>query len=1011
MKASLIRLTQHKAFAPLIILALFLAYFVPLFWGRGWWIVGDTLVYNYPLREAAWQMLRRGEAPTWTPLLLSGYPLLAMAQLSLGYPLTWFYAVLPGYVAETIYVLSAYLLSPLFLYFYLRRIGRSRLAALLGGLSFGYGGFMAGPLSHSGIVQHSVLWLPLFLCMLERARTEHFWRPLCGATLFYLLAVLAGSGQGFLYSGIIALGYGSWLAFEPGSVRVRWRWQPLAVAAGAIALAAGLSAWQTLETWQAQLRSQRATLTYEYFSGGAFTLRDLWRGFLLPCYERHGEVAPTVALLTGLLALWAAAVIVKAPRSHWRMWFWLVLTLLGFLLMQGDATPLYRVLYQVPLVNKFRVPSRHAFEFTLGLSVLAAFGWDQVRDCLRQRQRAMAVTKSHQAIGAVLCVSSCLIASWSWRVAEKIPFQAVGTGLPESYWLGWKAVFTLSSSLTVVWAWRRMQGNWQTAVLTVVVLSATFWESSIYFSHIVFQASYSSAEFKRDAPAARFMQQARPDSFRVYTSGMPGLGVATPANSALPNLSARYGVANAAGYEPLMPDRYRRAFGLGFDFATPDFAQLSDPQLRQPDCQVLDLLNVRYLGLYDLSPTLPPRRQGNGLFAYNENNLSLSPGQTTRLGGSSLVADQISFIGSMSMSADLEQGTPVALVSLRFADGSQKEIQLKAGVDLAEWSCDRPDVKATMRHQRAAIFDSTPVNVDTPYESHRFWAMHALGVATVVREATIKNLTARASLGFSSISLVAIAVATAQPTAVMLKPSLPPQWRLVHEDPQAQVFENPQVLPRVWLTPQAEAVTAPQARERIRGESAPRLDPRRTALLEIAATTLPSALTEGAALSANAQARLTNYAATHLTIETSAEQPTVLMVSERFDPGWQATLDGRAAKIYAADYLLRGLILPAGQHRIEMRYVARGARWGALISLVTLLAWLAVGWRVRRSSKDRRQRNQNKGMTMLSNESHSFAWIPLPSVSCTRVYSSKRCVARLRIIICKRSSRLLGGSL
>ena len=778
------RLFQRKAVAPLLIVAFFLAYFVPLFWGRGWWIVGDTLVYNYPLREAAWQMLRRGEAPTWTPLLLSGYPLLAMVQVSLGYPLTWFYAVLPGYVAETIYVMSAYLLSPLFLYFYLRQIGRSRLAALLGGLSFGYGGFMAGPLSHSGIVPHSVLWLPLFLCMLERARTEHFWRPLCGATLFYLLAVLTGSGQGFLYSGIIALGYGAWLALEPESVRIRSRWQPLAMAAGAIALAAGLSAWQTLETWQAQLRSQRATLTYEYFSGGAFTLRDLWRGFLLPCYERHGEVAPTVALLTGWFALWAVAVIVKAPRRHWRIWFWLGLTVLGFLLMQGDGTPLYRALFQIPLVNKFRIPSRHAFEWTLGLSVLAAFGWDQARDWLRQRQPATASTKSSQVIGVALCLVSCLIAVWASRVAEKIPFQAVGMGLPESYWLGWKAAFALSSLLTVAWAWRRMQGNWRFAVLAVVVLSATFWESSIYFSHIVFQSSYSSADFNRDAPAARFMQQARPDSFRVYTSGMPGLGVATPANSALPNLSARYGLANAAGYEPLMPDRYRRAFGLGFDFATPDFAQLSDPQLGQPDCQVLDLLNVRYLGLYDLSPTLPPRRQGNGLFAYNENNLSLSPGQTIRLGGSSLVADQISFIGSMGASADLEQGTPVALVSLLFADGAVKELQLKAGIDLSEWSCDRPDVKPTIRHQCAAIFDSTPVNAEPPYLAHRFWAMQALAPATMVREATIKNLTARASLTFSSVSLVAIGVATAQPKAVMLKPSLPAQWHWFTKTPK-----------------------------------------------------------------------------------------------------------------------------------------------------------------------------------------------------------------------------------
>ncbi len=943
------RLRQRKVLAPLLIVGFFLAFFVPLL-ARGWWVVGDTLLYNYPLREAAWQMLRRGEAPTWTPLVLSGYPLLAMVQLSLGYPLTWFYAILPGHIAETIYVLSPYLLSPLFLYVYLRQLELSRLAALLGGLSFGYGGFMVSPLAHSGIVPHSVMWLPLFLCMLERARTAHWWRPLCGAALFYLLAVLGGSGQGFLYSGIIAVGYAVWLAFEPNRDRTRSRWQPLAVAISAIALAAGFSAWQIWATWEAQQRSQRITLTYEFFSGGAFTLRDLWRGFWLPCYGRQVETVPTVALLAGLFALCAAAVIVKSPRRYWphywRSWFWLGVTVLGFLLMQGDGTPLYRVLFQIPLVNKFRIPWRHTFEFTLGLSVLAAFGWDHARDFLRKHASATHDQRA-QWIGAALCAASCVIALWSWRVAKQIPFQAVGTGLTASHWLGWKAAFVLSSLLAIVWAWRRMHGVAQVVVLSAIVLSATFWESSIYFSHILYQNSYTAADFARESPTARFLQQAKPESYRVFTSGNPAPDVTIPANAALPNLSVRYGVASAAGYEPLMPDRYRRAFGQGFDFATPDFARLVDRQLLQPNCQVLDLLNVRYMAVYDLAASLPPRRKETAWFSRNENYLIVSPGQTVELSGSTMAADQLSFIASLGTSEDLEQGTPVAQVSLHAADGTVKELSLKAGVDVSEWAWDRPDVKPNIRHQRAPIFESTPVSAEPPYLAHRYWSAHQLSQPTAVRGVTIKNLTARASLTLFTVSLVN----TAKPTAVMLRPSLPPHWRLVHEDAQAQVYENEKVLPRVWLAPQAEAVNATQARERIRGESDKPLEPRRTALLEIAATALPSALTTGAALSSNAQVNLTDYAATHLTIETSADQPTVLVVSERFDPswpGWSATLDGEPVKIYATNYLLRGLIVPAGKHRIEMRYIANGARWGALISLLTLVIWLAVGWRVRR---------------------------------------------------------------
>ena len=75
-----------------------------------------------------WQQLRQGRLPLWTPQIMSGYPLLSMAQIGIGYPLTWFYLFLPGRFAETIYDLAPYLLFPIFSYCYLREVGRSRTA-------------------------------------------------------------------------------------------------------------------------------------------------------------------------------------------------------------------------------------------------------------------------------------------------------------------------------------------------------------------------------------------------------------------------------------------------------------------------------------------------------------------------------------------------------------------------------------------------------------------------------------------------------------------------------------------------------------------------------------------------------------------------------------------------------------------------------------------------------------------------------------------------------------------
>jgi len=111
--------------------------------------------------------------------------------------------------------------------------------------------------------------------------------------------------------------------------------------------------------------------------------------------------------------------------------------------------------------------------------------------------------------------------------------------------------------------------------------------------------------------------------------------------------------------------------------------------------------------------------------------------------------------------------------------------------------------------------------------------------------------------------------------------------------------------------------------------------PRRTALLEVPGNELPRL--PGGELAPDSLARITKYEANHLLIETSAPTPTVLVLSEIFYPGWEATVDGERARILLADYLLRGVALPTGQHTVEMRYTAPAARSGAIISVCTLL--------------------------------------------------------------------------
>src|SRR5437764_1445815 len=193
----------------------FVAFFPQGLFGGKYLFVSDGFFYSYPLRTVAWRMLRHGEWPLWTPYIMSGYPLLSMAQIGLAYPLTWGYLFLPGRIAEQIYILAPFLLAPAFTYAYLRTVKRSPLASLLGALTFGYGGMMASPLANNGLMPNAVMWLPLILIALERARHHPVVPCLLLGTVAYALSVLTGYGQGFLYTGLLASAYAACLVLVP----------------------------------------------------------------------------------------------------------------------------------------------------------------------------------------------------------------------------------------------------------------------------------------------------------------------------------------------------------------------------------------------------------------------------------------------------------------------------------------------------------------------------------------------------------------------------------------------------------------------------------------------------------------------------------------------------------------------------------------------------------------------------------------------------------------------------
>src|SRR5262245_6301427 len=834
----------------------------------------------------------------------------------------------------------------------MRTVGRSRIAALLAGLSFAYGGMMAGGLAHNGYFSNTVTWLPLMLMAIERSRSRPLAPCLIGASTAYAMSVLAGLGQGFVYSGVIALLYATFLSLAPvdnddrsslGWRRlVDWRnWKPLIVCAGGMALAAGVAAFQIFETMSAQRLSVRRELSYATFSGGALTADMALRSFVAPLYHYNFEVSNYVSSLAAIMAIAAVVAAIVTPRVNMRVFFWLGLAILAFLLLLGDRTPLYRLAYHIPLINLFRIPWRHAFEWTFAVAMLSAYGWDAAAAVFSGRVKVIEHV-SNKLIGAALIVA-CVAAGFALAKLSVKPGAEL-QGPPETLWLCWKAGYTLLLLITVWWGWRKLNGLWRGFVLAMTVAIACFWEQSLMLSRWWAYGAKPAAYYDQVSPPSRFLQNYPPEQNRIYTSTADGFIQNLPRAEPY-NISARRGLHDAAGYEPLKSERYHLAFGGVWSYYSPQISSPPDKQMLEPNWQVFDLLNVRFAVEFAAPPIYWEEKDG-ARFAVTDVRFNLSPGSSVILTGTSARVDTLSLVTMMTNSTRTPQDAVVADVIIHTTDGRRIERQMKAGVDTADGRPERPDLKSAIRHSPARVHASSPGDASNSFQALRYWTKFDLGEKTGLDRVEVKCVAEDASL----IVWKATIYDSSGDGAFPLTRRLPEHWRKVYDHDDAQIYENSRALPRAWLVPKAEVVSGEEARLRIRGESEKSFNPREVALLELPTDAPPDAppdlidkarfdLPQGD-FKAPAEARIVNYEPNRFAIETVADKRAALVVSEMNYPGWEATIDGQPAPILPANYLLRGVIVPEGGHRVEMRYTAPAARRGAIISVLTMIALL-----------------------------------------------------------------------
>ncbi|WP_417383771.1 YfhO family protein [Gimesia sp.] len=166
--------------------------------------------------------------------------------------------------------------------------------------------------------------------------------------------------------------------------------------------------------------------------------------------------------------------------------------------------------------------------------------------------------------------------------------------------------------------------------------------------------------------------------------------------------------------------------------------------------------------------------------------------------------------------------------------------------------------------------------------------------------------------------------------------SIPEEFHLRNATPQQLpylILENLNPLPRAYITGEGTLFNASQSSQKI-VSAISKVQPRNEVLLE------RDILPRGNRQSFTA-ATINDASPNLLTINASLTAPGYLVLSDIYYPGWTARIGDQEMPVLQADYALRAIPLPAGEHRLELSYTPPGFQIGRIIS-VTALALLLI---------------------------------------------------------------------
>ena len=906
---------------------LFLVFFSPVILRGSLLAVGGDGLYIYLPNFYSHKVL-------WDPLLFSGFPMMADPQVLTWYPPAFLLSLLPG--AWNVFIIMAYVAGSSFMYGYVHELTRSRFAAFVSGLVFGLSGFMMAHLGHAVII-HVAAWMPLILWSLEALRQRLTARWLVIGSVAVALCFLAGHSQIFVYGLLAAGGYVLVLGWNAPI----GRWRYYAVSLLMVLVGIGLAAVQIVPTIELIRESIRAGYPFHDFVAHALPPRQALT-LIFPMVFGHPPASGALPYFgpdnqteltgyVGLLPMILATVGLIASRKKSLVWFWLGVALLALVLATGDATPLARWLYHVPILNGFRAPARHFIELTVAVSVLSGLG---VAAVLQQQVSATLVRRVIVSGSLTMLTSVVLLfmnAGYLNAVAAQkdigkfslLPWANSAVAVP-------LVIFLLAVTVLAYWHYQPTSQFRRALLLSVLVIDLGSFGWFYEWRYV------APAKNALNAPenVSRYKNSLQTTNQRLISyRGYRGTTDEMPAD-----LTRLWGVPNAAGYNVLMLSRINKLIPMidGMEVPLP---------WSEPDNRSLDLMSVRYFFfpqnkiIADSSGVSWIKQDARFPLGFGCNEL---PRNSVAVNLAAPVkSTALAIVSRLACSASIPDGTEVVRLRLTDVQGKTETQSLLAGRDSSEWAYDCSGITATVRHRRANIFGNYPSRLnDAPCEAHFYISRFRLDGIKDIKTVEFEWVGGSGAIILDKLSLIDERNGTSYPIDSASIDSN--RWKLVEENESARVYENLRAMPRAWLATEVVNVIPEQALNAIKTGKLPDgriFDPNRTALVEAPIALSPPNSDD------NRSATIAALSDTHMEVHTSSTTASFLITSDAYYPGWHASIDGKATQLFRADYAIRGVMVPPGVHLVRFEYSPRSFYYGVAVSVLSLLALTAIASR------------------------------------------------------------------